>query len=207
MIEALLLKAVRPASDKLVDYALTEPAGSTALKDQGQLRLNLSPVAGGSTAAVYDHPTFGKCIQCNGTAGLATAATDFGGRTVYSVNFDYMVTSRSNAVLITHVSWYSGGASFGIMALTDGRLQLYFNGGQRIYSTAIALNVATNVRIVVNGNAISLYVNGTLVGTYTGSTRTEPLYRIGIGSAYEDSNGAFYGYIKNIWIKEGIVLP
>lgn len=207
MIEALLLKANAVVSDKLVDYMLTEAAGSVTVKDYGQLGLNLSRVAAGSTAAVYDHPTFGKCIQCNGTAGLATAATNFGGRTVYSVNFDYMVTSRSNAVLMTHVSWYSGGASFGIMTLTDGRLQLYFNGGQRIYSTAIALNTPTNVRIVVNDNAISMYVNGVLVGSYTGSARTEPSYRIGIGSAYEDSNGAFYGYIKNIWIKEGIVLP
>lgn len=178
-----------------------EAAGSITAQDQGSLKLNLTRI-GGSGAVVAQDATFGRCLSFNNTPGFITPAVKFDNTKPIIITMDILIRSRTNAVLITHVTWNSGGPSFGIQAITDGRLQVYFNGGQRIWSTVVPLNTIAKVKLTIINQVVSLYLNDVLQGTYNAPAWTEPNYPIGLGSAFEGYAGGYDGLIRNLVITQ-----
>lgn len=200
MIEAQLMRAKKKPS-VLVSYPPVEVAGATAVQDQGSLMLNLARIAN-SGAVVAQDATFGRCMSFNNTPGFISPAVKFDNSQPIIISFDVYIKARTNAVLITHVTWNSGGPSFGIQAIPDGRLQVYFNGGQRIWSTVVPLNTIAKVKLTIIDRVVSLYLDDVLQGTYTTPVWTEPSYPLGIGSAYEGTAGGFNGLIRNLVISQ-----
>lgn len=173
-------------------------AGSVVLNDTGIKGLTFNRL--GSTAVVEDHPTFGRCVHFSGAGGFTSQNVIMDIANNFTLTMDIVVAARSDAILITHVSWNSGGTSIGLMCLANGRLQLYISGAQRIIPTnVIPLNTPTNIKLTNVNKVFTLYIDNVAVGTSTVTGFAEQNYPIGLGVAFE-GNAPFNGYIKNVKI-------
>lgn len=199
MIESLI--SSRPVSSALVDIRPIEADGAITATDLGKLGLNLTRVSG-SQSKVTTTPEFGKCLYFDGAnAGFLSPYTTFNNAKPLTVSLDIRMIAVREMMIMTHVTWNSGGSSFGIYMLSDGRIQLYFNGGQRVWSSALVANTNYTIKVTIVGSTISLYVNGVLQGSYTAASYTENNWPIGLGSTWESMFRPFYGYMKNLLIE------
>lgn len=198
MLETLL-PGWKPTGFGLLNILPTDADDSITVKDQGTLNLNLTR-APGSAAKVLTDANFGKCMSFTGVGGFMSPAVALPINTDFTLSMDVRTRDRRDAVLVTHVTWTSGGTSFGIMLLTDGRVQVYISGAQRLWSSAVPLNTTVNIKLVCVNKVFTLYLNGVAQGSSVSVPGfNEQAYRIGVGSAFEGNNG-FNGMIKNLLI-------
>jgi hypothetical protein len=121
---------------------------------------------------------------------------------VYSLNW----SSGAHVIFDTRDAWFSA-TGVNLYFSDAGNLIMYLNGGDRITSaTAYSLSTWYHVALVRSGSTITMYVDGTSVGTYTYATALTDKTAI-VGTATDNRNTGvawkFNGYIDDLRITSG----
>ena len=178
--------------------AIYDNAMITGLETVGNAQISTSVKKFGTGSMYFDGT--GDYLVGNGGQGLGGDFTIEAW--VYAVAF----TGDARVIVDTRDVW-STSAGLNFYFNDTGNLIMYVNGGDRITS-ATAYSTATwyFVTLARSGSTITMYVNGTSVGTYTYSTALTDK-SITIGTAIDNrSTGTawhFNGYIDDLRITKG----
>ena len=160
--------------------------------------------------AAYSTSTIGGSGYFDGVGDSLASTTNFEASTSTSTftieGFVYPTTFSTLINIIGGIAVSSGDAkSIAAEVNTSGRVALYwFDGAIKrcTGNTVMQLNAWNYFAIVVNSNAISIYVNKTTADTLTGTaTLTNRTQQIGLGvGAYFNSGSPQYfnGYLANL---------
>lgn len=205
MLESNLLAKKRYSSDAVIFYPPVDASDSITVRDIGKRGLNLRRL-GASMSKVVTHSTFGQAMYFDGTTGgFVSDNVNLYSSAQITISMELYMDARSNAVIFTNVSWGgSDASSLGLMTLNDGRLQLFFMGAQRLWTTVTPLNATVKIKITISGSTIAMYMNDVLQGSYTATGTPGQLKPLGLGTNYENNSSPFRGYIKNFTVQEGL---
>jgi hypothetical protein len=170
----------------------------TGLETVGNAQISTSVKKFGTGSMYFDGT--GDYLLGNGGQGLGGNFTIEAW--VYALGF----TGEARTIVDTRDVWFS---TSGILFYFDdtGKLITYLDGLNRITSaSSYSTSTWYHVAVVRSGSTITMYVNGTSVGTYTYSTAlTDKTVLVGTVTDSRDSGTAwkFYGYIDDLRITKG----
>jgi len=178
--------------------AILDNAMMNDLETVGNAQISTSVKKYGTGSMYFDGT--GDYLVGNGGQGLGGDFTIEAW--VYALGF----SGDARVIVDTRDAWFS---TTGILFYFNdaGNLIMYVNGGDRITSaTAYSTSTWYHVALARSGSTITMYVNGTSVGTYTYSTALTDKTVI-VGTATDNRNTGtawkFYGYIDDLRITSG----
>ena len=141
-----------------------------------------------------------KSLYFNGSNAYLEVENLLSGNTPFTIDFwAYPTAKKSNT------AWSHGGTN--VSAVTGGGLELYSDGtfiyycnGFLIKASSYTLNTWQHVALVGEQKTIKLYVNGSLVGTYSGSYNFANYSEIIGANASAFGSENFQGYIDEFRI-------
>ena len=189
---------------------------------------NTSVLLSGTNAGIFDNAMMND-LETVGNAQISTSVKKYGtGSLAFDGTGDYLVgnggqglggnftieawvyaigfTGEARVIVDTRDAWFST-TGLNFYFNESGNLVMYVNGGDRITSST-AYSTATwyHVALARSGSTITMYVNGTSVGTYTYSTAlTDKTVIVGTATDARNTGTAwkFYGYIDDLRITKG----
>jgi hypothetical protein len=178
--------------------AIFDNAMMNDLETVGNAQISTSVKKFGTGSMYFDGT--GDYLLGNGGQGLGGDFTIEAW--VYAIGF----TGEARVIVDTRDAWFST-TGLNFYFNESGNLVMYVNGGDRITSsTAYSTSTWYHVALARSGSTITMYVNGTSVGTYTYSTALTDKTVI-VGTATDNRNTGtawkFYGYIDDLRITSG----
>jgi len=183
---------------KFQNAAIFDNAMMNDLETVGNAQISTSVVKYGTGSMYFDGT--GDYLVGNGFQGLGGNFTIEAW--VYSLNW----SSGAHVIFDTRDAWFS---TTGVLLYFNdaGNLIMYLNSSDRITSaTAYSLSTWYHVALVRSGSTITMYVDGTSVGTYTYATAlTDKTAIVGTATDNRQTTNAwkFNGYIDDLRITSG----
>jgi len=178
-----------------INGAIFDNAMMNDLETVGNAQISTSVKKYG-TGSIYLDGT-GDYLVGNGFQGLGGDFTIEAW--VYSLNW----SSGAHVIFDTRDAWFSA-TGVNLYFNDAGNLIMYLNSGDRITSaTAYSLSTWYHVALVRSGSTITMYVDGTSVGTYTYATAlTDKTAIVGTATDNRQTTNAwkFNGYIDDLRI-------
>jgi hypothetical protein len=156
--------------------------------------------------AAYSTSVVGGSGYFDGTGDYLTAASNafrFGTGN-FTIEFWYYPTVFGTNTPID--MGYTNSGSYVVQSASDGKPYFYIGGPGTIFTSATAyfLNAWNHLAVVRSGSTLSMFLNGSRVGTATNSTDINANFSLGIGgSPTHSSPFVIQGFLSNVRLVKG----
>lgn len=197
-----------PALDPAIPVFLLKAAASNTFTDAGPnaytVTNNGSVTSSSSTAKFAS--TYSASFSGSNSLTIADSATIRPGTGSFTWQFWWYPTNLSSYKTPLGKGYVSTGDVLFQTGSSDGKILVYVSGSVRVTaSTAVTLNAWNHLALVRDGTAMTLYLNGTSVGTATVSDNINGTSAFGIGDSAPASGYGSMGYIQDMMISSNAV--